>query len=109
MLRLTNTPLQCNSHEPPRSPPPWFVFISFTFAPSRTGPIRTGPHHWRPIDTSMLHLERPLVFLDLEATGTDPQEARVIQIALQRFVPTADGAALDQQVDLLVNPETNIP
>jgi len=57
----------------------------------------------------MLHLERPLVFLDLEATGTDPQEARVIQIALQRFVPTADGAALDQQVDLLVNPETNIP
>ena len=57
----------------------------------------------------MLHLERPLVFLDLEATGTDPQEARVIQIALQRFVPTADGAALDEQVDLLVNPGTEIP
>lgn len=57
----------------------------------------------------MLHLERPLAFLDLEATGTDPQEARVIQIALQRFVPTSDGAALDQHVDLLVDPGTEIP
>jgi len=57
----------------------------------------------------MLHLERPLVFLDLEATGTDPQEARVIQIALQRFVPASDGAALDEAVDLLVDPQTDIP
>ncbi|PSQ95110.1 MAG: DNA polymerase III subunit epsilon [Bacteroidetes bacterium SW_9_63_38] len=57
----------------------------------------------------MLHLERPLVFLDLEATGTDPQEARIIQIALQRFVPSPSGAALDQQLDRLVNPEMDIP
>jgi DNA polymerase-3 subunit epsilon len=57
----------------------------------------------------MLHLERPLVFLDLEATGTDPQEARIIQIALQRFVPSAEGATLDDAVDLLVDPETAIP
>jgi DNA polymerase-3 subunit epsilon len=57
----------------------------------------------------MLHLERPLVFLDLEATGTDPQEARVLQIALQRFVPTGDGATLDAQVDLLVDPQAPIP
>jgi DNA polymerase-3 subunit epsilon len=57
----------------------------------------------------MLHLQRPLVFLDLEATGTDPQEARVIQIALQRFVPTDDGATLDRALDALVDPETNIP
>jgi DNA polymerase-3 subunit epsilon len=57
----------------------------------------------------MLHLERPLVFLDLEATGTDPQEARVLQIALQRFVPTNEGATLDRQVDQLVDPETDIP
>lgn len=57
----------------------------------------------------MLHLKRPLVFLDLEATGTDPQEARVIQIALQRFIPTAEGATLDEALDLLVDPETAIP
>ena len=57
----------------------------------------------------MLHLERPLVFLDLEATGTDPQDARIIQIALQRFVPTPEGASLDEAVDRLVNPETEIP
>jgi len=57
----------------------------------------------------MLHLERPLVFLDLEATGTDPQEARIIQIALQRFVPSADGATLADEVDQLVDPETEVP
>lgn len=57
----------------------------------------------------MLHLERPLVFLDLEATGTDPQNARVIQIALQRFVPAPDGASLDAELDVLVDPETDIP
>jgi len=57
----------------------------------------------------MLHLERPLVFFDLEATGTDPQEARILQVAFQRFVPSADGATLDEAVDLLVDPETDIP
>lgn len=57
----------------------------------------------------MLHLERPLVFLDLEATGTDPQDARIIQIALQRFIPAPDGAALDETMDLLVDPQTDIP
>jgi DNA polymerase-3 subunit epsilon len=57
----------------------------------------------------MLHLERPLVFLDLEATGTDPKEARVLQIALQRFVPTGEGAALDEEVDQLVDPGMEVP
>jgi DNA polymerase-3 subunit epsilon len=57
----------------------------------------------------MLHLERPLVFLDLEATGKDPQEARIIQVAMQRFVPAEDGAALDDEVDLLVDPNAEIP
>ena len=52
----------------------------------------------------MLHLERPLVFFDLEATGTDPQEARVIQIGMQRFVPAPNGAALD---DLTPPPKQN--
>ena len=57
----------------------------------------------------MLHLERPLVFFDLEATGTDPQEARVIQIGMQRFVPAPEGAALDDTVDVLVDPEQTVP
>ncbi|PSQ54979.1 MAG: DNA polymerase III subunit epsilon [Bacteroidetes bacterium QH_10_64_37] len=57
----------------------------------------------------MLHLERPLVFFDLEATGTDPREARVIQIGMQRFVPTPDGAALDDTVNVLVDPEQEVP
>ncbi len=62
-----------------------------------------------PSRSVVLHLERPLVFFDLEATGTDPREARVIQIGMQRFVPSGDGAALDDTVDLLVDPEQNIP
>lgn len=57
----------------------------------------------------VLHLERPLVFFDLEATGTDPQEARIIQVGLQRFVPAGDGAALDETLDALVDPECKIP
>lgn len=57
----------------------------------------------------MLHLARPLVFLDLEATGTDPQTARVFQIALQRMTPTAEGAALDEELDLLLDPQEPIP
>jgi len=57
----------------------------------------------------MLHLERPLVFFDLEATGTDPQEARVIQVGLQRFVPSSEGAALDDTMNVLVDPEEEIP
>lgn len=57
----------------------------------------------------MLHLERPLVLFDLEATGTDPQEARIIQIGMQRFVPAPDGAVLDETVDVLVDPEQEIP
>ena len=57
----------------------------------------------------VLHLERPLVFFDLEATGTDPQAARIIQIGMQRFVPSEDGAALDETIDVLVDPEEEIP
>jgi len=33
----------------------------------------------------MLSLDRPLVVLDLEATGTDPQKARIIQVAANRL------------------------
>ena len=57
----------------------------------------------------MLHLKRPLVFFDLEATGTDPQEARIIQVGMQRFVPSTNGAALDDTVDVLVDPRQAVP
>lgn len=57
----------------------------------------------------VLRLERPLVFFDLEATGTDPQEDRIIQIGMQRFVPADDGASLEDTVDALVNPERPVP
>jgi DNA polymerase-3 subunit epsilon len=57
----------------------------------------------------MLHLKRPLVFFDLEATGTDPQEARIIQVGMQRFVPSTNGAALDDTVDVLVDPGQAVP
>jgi len=39
----------------------------------------------------MLSLDRPLVILDLEATGTDPQKARIIQVAAKRLVPEQHG------------------
>jgi DNA polymerase-3 subunit epsilon len=59
--------------------------------------------------TFMLHLERPLLLFDLEATGTDPREARIIQVGLQRFVPTREGAALDDTQSFLVDPECDVP
>lgn len=57
----------------------------------------------------MLHLERPLVFFDLEATGTDPQTAHIIQVGMQRFVPTSDGATLVDTIDELVDPDRGVP
>lgn len=35
-----------------------------------------------------LHLTRPLVFLDLEATGTNPQTDRIVECAFRRISPT---------------------
>lgn len=54
----------------------------------------------------MLTLDRPLVCLDLEATGTDPEEARIIQVALQRFEPEQGFAGA---YTTLVDPGTPIP
>jgi DNA polymerase-3 subunit epsilon len=59
----------------------------------------------------MLTLNRPLVFLDLEATGTDPQEARIIQIGALRFdpkdQPPSEGTPL--LLNRLVDPQEPIP
>jgi len=34
----------------------------------------------------MLSIDRPVAFLDLEATGADPASAHIIQIAILRLV-----------------------
>jgi DNA polymerase-3 subunit epsilon len=39
---------------------------------------------------SALRLERPLVFVDLETTGADPQTDRIVQIALLRIWPRGE-------------------
>lgn len=54
----------------------------------------------------MIQLERPLVILDLEATGTDPEKARIIQVALQRFEPDV---GFTQAYTRVVNPGVQIP
>ena len=52
-----------------------------------------------------LNLKRPVVFFDLETTGTDPVEARVVEITMIRLNP--DGQ-MDEYTHL-VNPECHIP
>ena len=57
----------------------------------------------------MLHLDRPLVLFDLEATGVDPAEARIIQMAFTRLEPTDDGADVAETDTGLVDPGVPIP
>jgi len=52
-----------------------------------------------------LNLTRPLVFFDLEATGTDPKEARIIQIAAIRISPDGE----QRSFSMLINPTVAIP
>lgn len=52
-------------------------------------------------------LERPLVFLDIEATGTDPQRDRIIEITLLRVAN--DPLAVEQPQTWRVNPRQRIP
>lgn len=67
----------------------------------------------------MISLDAPLVFFDLEATGTDPESARIIQIAYEEYVPgtpkSAPGddrernAKLYSRMVALVDPGEPIP
>jgi len=54
---------------------------------------------------SRLNLERDIVFLDLEATGTDPARDRIVQIAMIRVTPSRTRTAFES----LVDPEGPIP
>ena len=57
----------------------------------------------------MLSLSRPLTIIDLEATATDPESARIIQVAVQRLLPDSKGKATvaDSWVTV-VNPDVEI-
>ena len=52
-----------------------------------------------------LHLDRPLVVFDLEATGLNKRTDRIVSIALVRYVPLGTS----QQVHYLINPGVPIP
>lgn len=53
-----------------------------------------------------IEADRPIVCFDLEATGKDPTEARIIQIAAQVFGPDGEKTS---EYDTLVNPPVRIP
>lgn len=52
-----------------------------------------------------LHLEKPLAFFDLETTGVDPMNDRIVQIAVIKLNP--DGSSIEKE--MLINPEMPIP
>jgi len=53
----------------------------------------------------ILELRRPLVFLDLETTGLDPETDRIVEIGLVKVHPDARRERLCERV----NPEREIP
>lgn len=53
----------------------------------------------------MLKLTKPIVFFDLEGTGVDPYNDRIVQIAAIKYFP--DGT--QKEYDWLVNPKVPIP
>ena len=57
----------------------------------------------------MLNLSRPFAILDLEATGTDPSEAHIIQIAIWRHVPNRTGIEYREKWSTLIDPLCDIP
>ncbi len=52
-----------------------------------------------------LTLSRPIVFFDLETTGTDVQKDRIVQISLIKLYPDKK----EETLSFLVNPEMPIP
>jgi len=52
----------------------------------------------------MLSSDRPLAFLDLEATGSDPASARVIQVAVLRLIENGGALSLADSLETLVDP-----
>jgi len=59
----------------------------------------------------MLHLKRPLVFLDLETTGTDVAKDRIVEIAFVKVFPDQTQETIPEFKDtkFLINPGMPIP
>jgi len=60
----------------------------------------------------MLKLKHPIVFFDLETTGVDPLEDRIVEIAAIKFFPTKKGdidLKNKQELHHLLNPCIHIP
>ena len=58
-------------------------------------------------DAFVATLKRPLVFFDLETTGTEPGFDRIVEISLVRVMPAPEG--VQPPVTWRVNPEQRIP
>jgi DNA polymerase III subunit epsilon len=56
-----------------------------------------------------LRLDRPILFLDLETTGTDPGNDRVVQIGFVKLHPDGREELFRDTGEVLVNPERPIP
>ncbi|MHC4137992.1 MAG: exonuclease domain-containing protein [Planctomycetota bacterium] len=56
-------------------------------------------------DVKHLKLDRPLVFFDLETTGTDPARDKIVEIAVLRLEPDGERRARTRRID----PERPIP
>jgi DNA polymerase-3 subunit epsilon len=52
-----------------------------------------------------LHLERPIVFIDLETTGTNPTNDRIVEVTVLKI--NQDGS--EKLISTLINPEIPIP
>jgi len=52
-----------------------------------------------------LHLNNPLAFLDLEATGTNTIHDRIIEIAIIKLMPNGERLTWEKRI----NPEIEIP
>ena len=98
--------------EPPKPPQD----NSATFSPRPSEPILLSlraafrhpaamTEHSIPPLPSRLHLDRPLVVFDVEATGLNKRVDRIVAIALVRYEPI--GTA--EQVNYLLNPGIPIP
>lgn len=56
-----------------------------------------------------LRLDRPILFLDAETTGTDPNNDRVVQIGFLKLHPDGTEELFRGTGEVLVNPERPIP
>ena len=52
-----------------------------------------------------LRLERPIAFIDVETTGTNPHSDRVVELSIYKIHP--DGT--EEYKNHRINPETHVP